>query len=225
MMNLRPTLLTAIALFAAATQAPAARAEIVLSLSDGSNNVTLNDLGSPGMASFMGAIGNFTFSGDMGTGFPLAGTPDVALIDLSSLDLTSTLGGTLTISLTETGFAAKPGGAWFHSAITGNFFNSQATLNSYLDTGNIAFGTGTLLASNLVDNATGDVFEPSIAGPYSMTEIVTVDAGPHSMTSLDAMVIDAPEPGSLSLLGAGLLALTMVARRRRSAVGAIGLRA
>jgi len=55
--------------------------------------------------------------------------------------------------------------------------------------------------------------EAPIDAPYSLTEIITVTASPSSLTSLDAMIVDAAEPGSVSLLGTALLALTIFGRR------------
>jgi hypothetical protein len=52
-----------------------------------------------------------------------------------------------------------------------------------------------------------------MAGPYSLTEIITVDAGANSLTSLDA-IIDAPEPTALSLFGAGFVGLAFFGWRR-----------
>lgn len=77
-------------------------------------------------------------------------------------------------------------------------------------------GTGTPLSNGLLDNQMGVAVEPAITGPYSLTEIATVTAGSNSLTSLDAAIIDAPEPASLSLLGAALFALGMISPRRRS---------
>jgi hypothetical protein len=54
---------------------------------------------------------------------------------------------------------------------------------------------------------------PPIAGPYSLTEILTITAGPNSLTSIDAAIVDAPEPASLSLLSAALLMLAMLGWR------------
>ena len=91
-------------------------------------------------------------------------------------------------------------------------------MTTYYDTANKEFGTGTLLSSGLSDNQASLVLVPPITGPYSLTEVLTITAGSNSLTSIDAAIVDAPEPASLSLLGAALLALGMF-RWRRTAVG------
>lgn len=207
-MNTRRMSLTIAALALAASYTVAAHAEIMLSVTDGVDTGSANDLATPGLATFSGPIGNFTTSIDAGAGFPAVGSASNAILDLTSLDLTTgTLGGTLTISLTETGFTATTGPTGFISSITGNYTNSSAVMNTYFDSSNTPFGTGTLIASGLFNNQSSFVILPPITGTYSLTEILTVTAGANSLTSIDAAIIDAPEPGSLSLLAAGLLGL------------------
>lgn len=214
-MNILRKSLAIAALAMAAGYAVEARAEIFLSATDGVDSVSVNDSLSPGTAFYSGSIGNFTTSIDIGTGFPAIGTPSDPILDLTSLDLTTgTAGGTLTVSLSETGFTTTTAAKQFLSDITGVYSNSQATMNTYFDTTNIRFGTGTLLSSGLRDNQSSLVSVPPIAGPYSLTEIVTVTAGANSLASIDAGIIDTPEPGSLPLLGAGLIALAMLGLRR-----------
>ncbi len=214
-MNILRKSLAVAALAVAVGYAAEARAEIFLSATDGVDTASANDLASPGTAFYSGTVGNFTTSIDIGTGFPAIGAPSDPILDLTSLDLTTgTAGGTLTVSLTETGFTTTIAAKQFLSDITGVYTNSQATMNTYFDTSNTPFGTGTLLASGLLDNQSKLVSVPPIAGPYSLTEIVTVTAGANSLASIDAGIIDTPEPGSLPLLGAGLIALAALGLRR-----------
>lgn len=202
----------------AAGYADNADAGIFLSATDGVSTVTANDLGSPGIASYNGAIGNFTTSISIGAGFPAVGSPAAPVLDLTTLDLTTgTAGGTLTVSLSETGFTTKTAATLFLSSITGVYNNSSAVMSTYFDTTNTPFGTGSLLSGGLANNQTGVASVPSISGPYSLTEILVITAGRNSLTSIDAAVIDAPEPTSLSLFGAALLALAAIGRRFRAA--------
>jgi hypothetical protein len=128
------------------------------------------------------------------------------VLDLTSLDLTTgNGGGILTVMLTETDFMLAAA-EQFTSSIAGNYMNASVTLDTYLDTTNAHFGTGMLLSSGLLNNQTGVASVPALAGPFSLTEILTVSAGPKSLTSADAAIL-VPEPQSLSLLGAALFAL------------------
>jgi hypothetical protein len=197
-----------------------ARADIMVKVTDGVQTGIADDHLTPGLATFSGAIGNFNVSIDLGSGFPDVGSPSQPVLDLTSLDLTTgTAGGVLTVSLTETDFTTTTNPVQFLSSITGNYVNSQAVMNTYFDTTNAHFGTGTLLSSGLLDNQAAVAVEPIITGPYSLTEIVTITAGGNSLTSLDAIVRDAPEPATLPVLGGALLMLGMIGVRRTAATG------
>ena len=96
------------------------------------------------------------------------------------------------------------------SALTGIYVDSSAEMSTYLDNKDKPFGKTTLLSTGLLDNQSDLVFLPALSGPFSLTEVVTITAGPNSLTSIDAAIRDAPEPASLSLLGAALAMLCML---------------
>jgi hypothetical protein len=122
-------------------------------------------------------------------------------------------GGALTVSLTETGFGPTTA-TEFRSSISGSYSGSNATLSTYFDTLDTQFGTGTELASGLLNNQFVYTSAPPISGPYSLTEIIKVTAGAGSFTGLDASIINVPEPGSASFVAAALLVLVGLARTR-----------
>ena len=144
MMNVKtlPFALAAVAIVA--NYRRTAHAEIFLSVTDGKNIGTANDSSTPGKAEYIGTIGNFTTSINIGLGYPGAGSLADPILDLTSADLTTgTSGGTLTISLTETGFGPTAA-AIFLSSIGGNYFGSEAVMDTYFDASNAQFGTGSL---------------------------------------------------------------------------------
>jgi hypothetical protein len=220
MINLQRLLLTLAALIFAASYSVGAHAEIFLSVTDGTHTGSANDSSTPGQTEYSGTIGNFTTTINAGFGYPAEGSPADPVLDLTSADLTTgTAGGTLTVSLTETGFTTTTADLGFLSSITGNYFGSSAVMDTYFDPSDTPFGTAFSLAAGLVDNQSAAVAVPPIDGPYSLTEIITVTAGANSLTSLDAS-LSVPEPGSLSIVGIGLLALGLLGLRRFAFAGA-----
>ena len=211
--------LTLSALAIAVSCALPARAEIFLKAVSGADTVLVNDLGSPGIAAYpFQTIGNFT-STSIGFGFPDIGSAANPILDIGSSN-SSASGGTLTLMLSETGFAGTTTAKLFQSILTGLNINSSVVMSTYYDPSDNAFATTTPLATDLLNGQSLVTSVPPISGPYSLTEVITVTAGPGSLTSIDAGIVDAPEPGSLSLLGAAMLLLgalgaTQAGRHRR----------
>jgi hypothetical protein len=57
----------------------------------------------------------------------------------------------------------------------------------------------------------------NITGPFSLTEDFQISAANGGKLSSDDDVSEVPEPMSLSLLGAGLISLGAIRRRRKAA--------
>ena len=168
-----------------------------------------------GLISFSGAIGAFQTNIAIGSSKPLIGSASAPHMDLFSVTITSPLaGGTLILSLTDTGFTGS-GPAQFLTLVGG-------TLGIGASVGIESFINGATL-TNLGQFGPGGAFSSTASGianlssPFSMGITATLVATANSaaqISSFDAEV-KIPEPATLAIFGTGLVFLGFAVRRRR----------
>jgi hypothetical protein len=179
-----------------------------------------------------GAGDSFGIGGAISTSFVLGLTPLQFVISAAvgepafspgfgmSLSADGPVSGSWILAIAQTNLMfgnATPGltrvGAEFTGSVTGPGSASYAVYVDDANRGLASWGpVGTAVASGGFGSGSSDVM---MSDPFSMLAFVTLSGGTGSYFSTD-LTVTVPEPGSVALVGAALLGLAAV-RRRRSA--------
>jgi PEP-CTERM motif len=226
-MKLLKNLIAAASVALVAALPTASHATLVMTLDDLSTagvDRVIYGVDGPGFdwATFPGSVGTWALTVTTGYG---NGNSDIFGIDLNSIAASSSAGGTLRITLTETDLSLGANGApvTVNSAIGGT---TQGTVSykSWLDDANSALnltnptGQGTLLfsgsSSTMVFAASGQGTTRA-SDPFAMTLQVDITHTGRATSSFD-FAATVPEPGTLALLSVALLGAGFAARRRNA---------
>ncbi len=223
---------SAFALLLGAALASATPAHATLAIRVSSGATTTDFFGAAGSVSTGGATtaGNFTVSAN-GFSKPILGSATAATMDLSTISVGTSSGGTLTVILSDTDFrlTGLPGLATIMGQLTNNVIAQGAgvfatvAMQVWANADNGLFSmTGMSTAINQMTGSFVAQLPPktgSLTNPFSLTLQLTFKSNGAFQFSTDGntTVTSAPEPTTMAaaLLGLPLAYLKLRSRRRK----------
>jgi hypothetical protein len=139
------------------------------------------------------------------------------IMDLNDISGSNAAGGDLTIQFSETGFSNITGVTMKFAGTLDAPAGSSVTLANWFGSSNTLFSLDTLLGSfgafgpGAFSQTQGAIL-PDSPNPFSLTQVLTIHSTGSLLYSGDGSMTPVPEPGTMVLVGAGLLG---VVRRYR----------
>jgi len=194
-----------------------------MTISDGVNTVTIVDnVGADinplaGAVSYNGSVGVWSLIINTGLTKPILGSANAPTMDLA-IQASSTTGGSLTVTFSDTGFTLSPGAVL--ATISGHVVNGAQESVAYqvLANSQNVVGTGSVIANipsqgmPVLASATGSL--NGLGSAYSLTEVVQISSNGSTTTSIDAGFQPVPDGGmTMAMLGFGLVAVETARRK------------
>ena len=204
-----------------------------LFISDGINSITVADGSANDSSSLVGVV---TYNGlldasspwsiNITTGIskPVLGSSLIPFLDLNSVNVSSSSGGSLTVEFSDNGFGPLLPGTL--TSEIGGSTGGSVTFNTYYDLGNGLFAKTTPTANLSFEETPfsgAAVADRPTGGTVSLTLQTIVTHTGTEVTSYNASFYDStvrpsvPEPSTVSLLGLGVVGgLWMLKRSRKN---------
>lgn len=172
----------------------------------------------PGLISTSFNLNGFDVVVATGSTKPMLGNADHAIMTLNSVEVTSPAGGTLYLQLSDIGYMLSAPAIHVTTGLT--LLDGNANVKADVYSGTSLFDHSNLIATGSIDalgadSWTNDLTSNPITGTFSLTELLTIQQfGTFSQVTSSVDVSPVPEPGTMVLLGTGLLGLGIYSRRR-----------
>ncbi len=150
------------------------------------------------------------------------GVTPVLLNSLANDQISASGSGILNVYITYTGLTGPLGTLDFRSGLTTNEVPTGWSVleKTFVDPSNTAYGTATPLASQMftaIGTSVQDNFVTISAGPYSVTELFTINAiGKGEVLNTIQLAAGVPEPATWTMMLLGVFGMGALLRRARS---------
>lgn len=193
----------------------------------GYTDVVVNDTDGDGMINLNTKFGDFSVL-FIGGSSSLPNNPTLNSLSVNSFFVTNTAGSskTLSVQISDTGYKLNPAyptplNALVTFGASGLGAGTNGTFSAYLDTNNTIFGKSTPIGTwgpNQLTGASSTIKTPIglTDVDFSLTEVISLTqlAGNSANFNANVEVAPVPEPGTMVLLGFGMLGLAIYGKRR-----------